>query len=180
MKRIVSLCDYSGNWCKPYREAGYEVVQVDLKFGQDVRLLKYMPDIYGVLAAPPCTMFCQASAHLWQKRTDAQMIEGISVVDACVRFCVMTKPTFWVIENPCGQLNKWIGPPQYKFHPYEFGHPYRKLTYLWGRFNAPIKGPIVKGESYVVENVKSVKGTRQVGRSITPINFAKAFFEANQ
>ena len=41
MKRILSLYDYSGNWSLPYREAGYEVVQVDLKRGgQDVRLLK--------------------------------------------------------------------------------------------------------------------------------------------
>ena len=29
VKVIYSLCDYSGEWCKPYRENGYEVHQID-------------------------------------------------------------------------------------------------------------------------------------------------------
>lgn len=36
MKTILSLFDYSGNWPKPYLDAGYNVVQVDIKHGQDV------------------------------------------------------------------------------------------------------------------------------------------------
>ena len=38
-KVIYSLCDYSGNWAKPYQEANYKVRLIDLKNGQDVRLL---------------------------------------------------------------------------------------------------------------------------------------------
>jgi hypothetical protein len=37
---ILSLCDYTGEWSKPYRDNGYDVVQVDLAHGQDVRLLE--------------------------------------------------------------------------------------------------------------------------------------------
>lgn len=29
-KIIISLFDYTGNWSKPYKENGFEVVQVDI------------------------------------------------------------------------------------------------------------------------------------------------------
>ena len=34
-RTILSLFDYSGAWPKPYLDAGYEVIQVDLKHGDD-------------------------------------------------------------------------------------------------------------------------------------------------
>jgi len=40
-RTIISLCDFSGNWSKPYRDAGYNVVQVDLKHGNDVRMFQH-------------------------------------------------------------------------------------------------------------------------------------------
>ena len=53
-KLILSLCDYSGNWCKPYKDAGYFVHQVDLKINGDVRLQEYYDyDNYDFLAALP-------------------------------------------------------------------------------------------------------------------------------
>lgn len=30
---VISLCDFTGEWPRPYREAGYNVIQVDLKHG---------------------------------------------------------------------------------------------------------------------------------------------------
>ncbi len=54
MNRILSLCDYTGNWSQPYVEAGYDVVRVDLQHGGDVRLLqKDTSPVHGILAAPP-------------------------------------------------------------------------------------------------------------------------------
>jgi hypothetical protein len=35
---ILSLCDRTGNWSRPYEEDGYDVIRVDLEDGQDVRL----------------------------------------------------------------------------------------------------------------------------------------------
>jgi hypothetical protein len=55
---ILSLCDYSGRWSEPYKEAGYEVVQVDVKLGFDVRLFPKLDEkVHGILMAPPCTEF---------------------------------------------------------------------------------------------------------------------------
>jgi hypothetical protein len=188
-KRIISLCDYSGNWCKPYRDAGYEVIQVDLKFGQDIRLLKYMDDVYGVLAAPPCTHFSVSGAQYWKKKGDVALLEGLALVDACLRFIVATRPVFWALENPVGRLKDYIGKPTMYFNPCDYGDPYTKKTCLWGKFNMPVKHPVEpefviasNGDRYSKIHMstggKSEK-TKEV-RSITPMGFAKAFYEANK
>lgn len=52
-KTILSLYDFSGVWSQPYRDAGYNVIQVDLKRGQDVRTLEYPGPLHGILAAAP-------------------------------------------------------------------------------------------------------------------------------
>ena len=51
---ILSLFDYTGNWSRPYREAGFEIIQVDEKLGQDILTWDYsaVDDVYGVLVAP--------------------------------------------------------------------------------------------------------------------------------
>lgn len=62
---ILSLCDYSGVWSKPYEDDAYDVVRVDLKHGGDVRLLEHPGrPIHGVLAAPPCTVFANAGGQV--------------------------------------------------------------------------------------------------------------------
>ena len=40
VRTILSLCDLTGEWPRPYREAGYEVIALDLQRGEDVRLLE--------------------------------------------------------------------------------------------------------------------------------------------
>lgn len=179
---ILSLCDYSGAWSKPWKDAGYIVEQIDLQHGGDVRLLEYRHgQVYGILMAPPCTMFCQGSAHLWQKRTEAQMLDGISIIDACLRAVVIYKPVFWALENPAGQLQKWLGPPAFKFHPCDFGDEHTKLTYLWGNFKQPNKVQKARqGKAGVIENAPSTGEARQNLRSKTPEGFARAFYEANR
>ena len=49
-KTIISLCDYSGNWSKPYKDNGFEVIKVDLKFGDDIRLFKILNNVLLVSA----------------------------------------------------------------------------------------------------------------------------------
>ena len=46
-KIILSLCDYSGAWSRPYQEAGYDVVQIDLALGQDVDL-SFLSQVKGL------------------------------------------------------------------------------------------------------------------------------------
>lgn len=185
MRKILSLCDYSGAWSQPYRDAGYEVIQVDLqRGGQDVRLLQKEKDVHGVLAAPPCTCFASSGAR-W-KRSEKDMLEALSVVDACIRIAWACNPVWWVLENPVGKLVRYLGRPKMYFNPCDYGDPYTKKTGLWGNFTPPL--PLLLGRDMSVDPIegskmqlcyggKSMK-TKNV-RSQTPAGFASAFFEVN-
>ncbi len=175
---VLSLYDYSGVWSQPYRDDGYDVMQVDLKrHGWDVRLTEIPKQpVHGILAAPPCTMFANSGAR-WP-RTDEQMIDALSMVDAVCRLVLVTKPDWWVIENPHGKLSRWLGPPVMTFQPNDYGDPYTKMTCLWGEFNAPVRQPV---EAVLGSKMHLVAPgpRRQEIRSETPAGFARAFFEAN-
>lgn len=174
---IVSLCDYTGVWSQPYVDDSYDVIRVDLAHGQDVRLLE-LPSrpVHGVIAAPPCTVFANSGAR-WP-RSDDEMREGLSVVDACCRFILATRPAWWVLENPAGKLRRYLGPPRMSFQPNEYGDPYTKRTCLWGEFNTPARSPVPALEGSKMHRL-APGPERAALRSVTPAGFAQAFFEAN-
>ena len=172
------MCDYSGSWSPPYREAGYRVEQVDLLLGQDVRLLAFPGKVHGILAAPPCTHLAGSGARWWAEKGDAALMESLAVVDACLRLVAVCSPRWWVLENPVGRLRTYLGPPRFMFHPCDFGDPYTKKTLLWGYFNLPIKAPVEPTEGSMILKF-SPSPERQMLRSITPAGFAEAFFRAN-
>jgi hypothetical protein len=175
---ILDLCAGTGAWSKPYQDAGYRVIPVTLP--NDIRFEPWLDiSVQGILAAPPCTVFA-ASGRAW-KRTEEEMLEGLSVVDACLRFVAIYNPVWWVLENPVGSLRKWLGPPKMKFNPCDYGDTYTKKTLLWGRFNQPMKinrvEPTEGSKMQLKYGGKSEKTKRE--RSKTPQGFAQAFFESN-
>jgi hypothetical protein len=188
---IYDLCGGSGSWSKPYKKAGYIVRIVDIKHGQDVRNLKIPPfPIHGILAAPPCTHFAKVGNRWWsEKDADGRTLEGLSILDACIRFIYIAKPLWWCLENPSGRLSSFLDHPVMTFHPCDYGDPYRKLTCLWGKFKKPEKNPVKPIDAKSNENcidryIQDVCGItltkeREESRSITPPGFAQAFFEAN-
>lgn len=181
MKVIYSLCDYSGEWAKAYKEAGYIVHLIDLKFGHDVRLLlRPESPVYGVLAAPPCTVFAGSGAKWRALRPTSEVLEGLSIVDACLRFIYACNPVFWALENPVGWLKDYLGEPVMYFDPCDYGDPYTKRTCLWGKFNIPRKTLVKPSEGSKMHLAYGGRSERtKTLRSITPPGFARAFFEAN-
>ena len=180
--RVYSLCDYSGEWAKPYKEAGCEVILIDLKYGHDVRLLlKPCEKVDVVLAAPPCTVFAGSGAKWRSLRAISEVLEGISIVDACLRFIYAVKPRIWALENPIGWLRDYIGEPVMYFDPCDYGDPYTKKTALWGNFRQPLKQPVepVDGSKMHLNYGGRSEHTKTI-RSITPPGFARAFYEANK
>lgn len=171
-KRILDICSGSGAWSRPYADAGYDVVTIDLP--NDCRLIKYDPPFYGILAAPPCNMFA-LSGNRW-KRTQEQYQEALSVVDACLRAVVIYHPKFWALENPTGTLRNWLGPPQFTFQPCDYGHNYTKRTNLWGHFTPPWKHKVEATEGSKMH--KKIRDPKI--RAQTPAKFAQYFFEANR
>jgi hypothetical protein len=200
-KLILDLCGGTGSWSKPYRDAGYHVEVVTIPEHDvrhyDAQHLWGHIGVYGILAAPPCTMFSFARTNA-KKPRDLQ--EGMECVRACLDIIwkqmeiqqatgKKTLPLkFWALENPYrGFLPKFLGKPAMVFNPWEFGDPYTKETAIWGNFNEPIKTETKKPKTTKFDYLptREIHGEfygkydRQTRRSITPEGFAKAFFEAN-
>ena len=203
-KIILDLCGGTGSWSKPYEEAGYDVRIITLP-ENDVRTYRPPENVYGILAAPPCTHFAVSGARWWKSKGEKALLEGLAIVDACLRIVMVSKPKFWCLENPIGRLNKWLGKPIMYFNPCDYGNPWTKKTLLWGKFNIPLQNK-VEGKKFLPhtilsnpvsdsqiqkliqvkflpENYKELYGDlkgRQTIRAITPAGFAKAFYEANK
>lgn len=183
-RTILSLYDFSGNWSRPYREAGYHVVQVDLQRGGDVRLMRYLDvpgGVHGILAAPPCTEFANSGARWWAGKGDQALLDGLSTVDAALRMVVIYRPEWWALENPVGRLSAYLGDPEFAFDPCDYGDPYTKRTLLWGSFQPPVAMLAPVGPTFPSEGSKMhrMSSSNKNGRSETPMGFARAFFEAN-
>jgi len=208
-KIILDLCGGTGEWSKPYKKAGYDVKLITLP-QHDVRLYEPPKNVYGILAAPPCTMFSFARTKARDMRN---LYEAMNIVIACLRIIwtcqyginnnAQKRPAlkFWALENPNGFLKYFLGCPVIEFNPWEFGDEYQKKTHLWGYFNKPQKTTKLKpkGDLALYKSLTPAKRvkfdmlktkdihpefygklTRQERRAITPAGFAKAFFETNQ
>jgi hypothetical protein len=157
MKTILDLCGGTGSWAKPYKDSGYNVITMTLP-DYDVEKWREYPEIvklidnnevYGILAAPPCTMFSIA-------RNDKTALlprdlrKGMQTVQACldlIHECLYlpyrvseNNLKFWALENPSsGYLTRFLGSPKFVFDPSEYGDNHTKKTAVWGMFKEPKK-----------------------------------------
>ena len=204
-KVILDLCGGTGSWSEPYKNNGYDVRVIT---HPDFDVFSYEPpdSVYGIMAAPPCTMFSIARNDKTAKQP-RDLKKAMEVVKACLEIiwkCSYSrKLKFWAMESPNGYLKLFLGKPVMTFHPFEYGDPYTKKTCLWGNFNEPKKKPVkprdfkhptTKGARDFVSCVEHFADLKQIPegylektgiskrstlRSMTPLGFAKAFFIAN-
>ena len=181
-KIILDLCGGTGAWSQPYKEAGYDVRLITLP-EQDVT--DYIPpdNVYGILAAPPCTEFSLAKNG---KLRD--FYSGMIPVEACLKIIwdsrKRLKLGFWALENPRCFLRQFLGLPAFTVEQWEFGDFGIKPTDLWGYFKKPKQ--IVKNRPkqmtvrFPNNRINVVGwGKSAARRATTPPGFAQAFFEAN-
>ena len=176
-KIILDLCGGTGSWSRPYRLLGYDVRNITLP-DQDVRTYLPPKNVYGILAAPPCTEFALSGARWWKEKGPQALLDGLSIVDACIRIIMIAKPKFWCLENPVGRLKHYLGDPVYRFNPCDYGEPYTKKTCLWGDFNIPRRKWVMPLEGSKTNNYPDSKG-RAEKCAITPEGFAISFCAAN-
>jgi hypothetical protein len=138
--------------------------------------------IYGIVAAPPCTMFSIARNDKTALKP-RDLKKGMKTVQACldiVHECLYNpyqvsknNLKFWAIENPAsGYLSRFLGKPTFVFDPSEYGDEHTKQTALWGMFNEPKKTNkklIIKGD----ENnyVKSIEKYFSKVEHLIPIGY---------
>ena len=196
-KIILDLCGGTGSWSKPYRDAGYDVRVITLP-DNDVKTYEPPKNVYGVFAAPPCTMFSRARTTA---KTPRDFKGSMEVVKSCLDIiwsCQFENKfglKFWAMENPAGHLQRFMGKPPFKFQPYDFGDRHSKQTFIWGNFNEPKKKPVKLNAEEILrsrnntrklpeipENYKRDGKMKpvQIRRSITPQGFVEAFYKANQ
>jgi hypothetical protein len=198
-KIILDLCGGTGAWSHSYKLAGYDVRLITLP-DYDVRYYNPPENVYGILAAPPCTEFSLAKNGSHRHR---DMKLGMVTVKACLdiiwqcRFSGTLK--FWALENPVGYLRQFIGIPKFTFEQWEFGGNRRKRTDIWGYFNPPRRTVFQMPKEMSSEIYGHGRGhgfdwtapkapawvdasnlTRADLRAITPEGFANAFYKANQ
>jgi hypothetical protein len=192
-KTIFSLFDLTGVWSQPYVDAGYNVIQIDLQTGHDIRdfsveyITENWPDItdvYGILIAAPCTDFASSGARWFAKKDEDGRTEASKeLVFQALRTVEYFRPQMWVLENPVGRIESLTGLPKarYSFDPNDFGDPYTKKTQLWGKFNTDL--PVAPVEPTEGSKMHSKYGGGSLrtknARSETPEGFAYAFFMAN-
>lgn len=208
-KSLISLFDYTGNASRPYKENGWDVIQVDIQHGIDILTWDYLkwyqsreeystlPEV-AIIAMIPCTDYALSGAkHFAKKDANGTTSESQKLVNRVKEiidfFDHMRVLRFWQIENPMSRihkLNTWMGSPRLKFNPCDYaGHDpvpdnsrYNKMTWIWGKFHMP-------ETKYMPPFSKEYPGFKKLGgkslktkneRSKTPLGFAYAFYHSNK
>lgn len=200
-KIILDLCGGTGSWSRPWELAGYDVRVITLP-EYDVRTYEPPEEVFGILAAPPCTEFSVLNCIAAPRERDEAA--GMEIVNACLRIIEKCKPKWWALENPRGYLRKYLGDPSMTFQPWHYGDPWTKATDIWGSFNIPMQkynkwedvpklnlytrpgrgkpnfAYLHKSAWYEIPQLSFHKPeTDAEFRAMTPPGFARAFFEAN-
>lgn len=174
---IVSIYDYTGEWARPYAEAGYPVLLWDYKTEGCIlqhfdRLTTMIDDAiesgyfpYGFLSAPPCTDISSAGAQYWRIKdtssaaypydpwTITELSKALVLISLHLRD--LYPWAFWVMENPPGRMEKLV--PELSpfrkllFSPFNYGDPYTKKTILWGEFNTELPRNDVQPKTVLIK-----------------------------
>lgn len=199
---VISLCDRTGNMVKPWLDAGYDAITVDLQeeINPHPRRRHIVHDVTtldpwfvlqhgakAIFAFPPCTDLAVSGARWFKDKGLDGLIGALQVVNACKRICEQSEAP-WMLENPVSTIATYWRKPDYTFHPHEFtafclADNYTKKTCLWtgGGFVMPRPDKAEDlGEPDNRIHFASPGPERADFRSATPMGFARAVFLANR
>jgi hypothetical protein len=197
---VVSLYDRSGIMVRPWAEAGYECICVDIAhrpirkarreiIGQgsitfqwgDARVW-YPPRSPCILFAfPPCTHVSGSGARDYKLKGTGLLRDSLEMWAAAYHAGKWSGVPF-MIENPVGKFSDHMGRPDFYFHPWQYGDPWFKKTCLWTGNGFAIPAPLhAEPPEGTTEKIwlMSPGDDRDVERSETPPGFAREVFKAN-
>lgn len=199
---VVSLCDRTGNMVKPWVDAGYQAITVDLQTADEMRgRVHIAADILAlddafakqfrpaaVFAFPPCTDLAVSGARWFRDKGLSGLIGGLQLVDKARRICEASGAP-WLLENPVSTLSTYWRKPDAMFDPCEFAgwapdpesEAYTKRTCLWtgGGFLPPERKrvePLLGSKMHLMPPSED----RADARAVTPLGFAYAVFHSMQ
>ncbi len=148
---VLSLCDYTGNAVKPWRDTGYECWCIDLQHNGDtvvdgIRFIRadvnrWVPPrgdyVFG-FAFPPCTDMAVSGARWFKGKGLDALSDSIRTVASCARILESIACPY-LIENPISTLATYWRKPDHSFDPCDFAgyledtekDAYTKRTCLW-------------------------------------------------
>lgn len=201
---VISLCDRTGNMVLPWADAGYPCFCFDTQHSirrprvdgnitflwGDVRTIRrpVRGTIVALFAFPPCTNVSGSGARDFLIKGGGLLRDAIELFDACRQIGEWSDAPY-MIENPVGVLSSvpHIGKPQHYFDPadftaFELGDNYTKKTCLWTGNGFVMPPPArVADLGEPDDRIHKASRTDDRGdiRSVTPMGFARAVFQAN-
>lgn len=155
-------------------------------------------DVAAVFGFPPCTHLAVSGAkHFQRKMTDKawkhyqgpnMWIDAMRIVQECANVGQLSGAP-WFLENPKTRISTLWRKPDHKFHPwqytaYEEEDNYTKETWLWTGGGFVMPQPAMDAAVLLTppdDRIhKCPPGPERANiRSVTPMGFARAVFEAN-
>ena len=146
---VISLCDLTGNFTKPWQEAGYDVILVDPQHGESsttrldngakvTRLALTVEQAMGYLSVvfqqreiafvagwPVCTDMAVSGARWFESKRAADphfQTKAVMLAEQC-RTIGRLSGAPYLVENPVSILSSVFGKPDHTFNPSDFtGH----------------------------------------------------------
>lgn len=207
MSVVISLCDLTGNFVKPWVDAGHRAILVDPQHGvtRGGRVTKLamtieeaLPQLGDIIrhenvafvaGFPPCTDMAVSGARWFETKRQADSMfqaKAVAVAEQC-RTLGRLSGAPWVVENPVSVLRRVFGPASHIFDPcdytgFEPGDNYTKRTCLWtgGGFvmPEPARDPELGPPDDRIHKAPP-SADRANFRSATPMGFARAVYAAN-
>jgi len=199
---MYSFFDYSCIMAEPWAIAGYRCICIDLKHNNEIvhyssggsiqkikaDMNEYLParDLIPIFAAffPPCTHTATSGSRWFKDKGLGKLIESLQLFYSSVKLAEWLNCPY-IIEHPISTVSGYWRKPDYKFHPFEYGDPYTKLTCLWTSTNfiMPDKTPVEPFEGSKMQKralLRNITKDRQEARERTPPGFAQAIFNSNK
>jgi hypothetical protein len=149
--RVLIACEFSGVVREAFRKLGHDAWSCDLRPADDKSHFHIQGDCLAVLnqgwdlmiGHPPCTHLALAGNRWlkdhWVKRKKKpdRWHDGSAKREAqkqSVEFfkALLNAPIPMIcIENPMSQASRLVAPKTQTIHPWQFGHPEQKTTWLW-------------------------------------------------
>ena len=202
MHTVVALYSKTDTLVRPWLDAGYRAVLVDLQhpdgestegrlttIGAD--MLTWIPpkwlakaDVAFVAAFPPCDHLAVSGARWFQGKGLGKLAHSIRLFERAAFWCDWFGAPY-LIENPVSTISSYWRKPDHTFHPWQFtafepADNYTKKTCLWTGCGFVM--PAAKADCETIDDrihKAPPSDERADFRSATPLGFARSVFAAN-